>query len=703
MDSSLTVIIPNYNNVKGLQYLLSYFKEKPYKVVVVDNSKKNLGFAGGVNEGAKEAKTKWLLILNDDIEFEDKITNNKSQITNKSEIEKYINECKNKTDIERTAENKEKTGVELKGVKAINPATGEKIPIWIADYILASYGTGAVMAVPAHDERDFEFAKKYNLPIADKPLIPLDEATKKFGKKVTKYKLRDWVFSRQRYWGEPIPLIHCFQCAFKEHAHKSVVAIDFQDHEGFLRMKSRQKTMTTRALNPEDEKNFYGNVKAGDIITASDNKTGEKILLQILEVRKFGSLSDLYKDKEVLLKSFGRDFVTLTDLENQYKNFRENYVEKMNKNGAIAFSFKILDEIVPVPEKDLPVKLPKVSKYEPTGTGEGPLASVEKWVNVKCPKCRGKAKRETNTMPQWAGSSWYWMRYMDPKNKKEFASLEKQKYWSPVDLYFGGMEHTTLHLLYSRFWNLFLYDQKLVAVKEPYKKRVPHGIILAPDGDKMSKSKGNFVNPDTFIDLYGADTTRLHMMFLGPHEAQVAWNDKGIVGARRFLERVWNIRKFISETESAEVTTGLHKMIKKVSEDLETFSFNTAVSAMMIFANVVYEVKSITSKSYQEFLKILSPFAPHISEELWLLFVNKRSIYKESWPEWNPELIKEKTVNIAVQINGRVRLEIQVGSDSDDETVKAAALAHKKIADLVLNKTICKIIVVKNRLINIVI
>lgn len=528
----------------------------------------------------------------------------KSGIKNWNEVEKYINDCKNKSDIDRTADNKEKTGVVLEGVYAINPANKEKISVWIADYVLNNYGTGAVMAVPAHDERDWDFATKYDL---EKRLVvrnisntaqthtnaytdygilvdsgkfnslSSEEAKSKItdfvgGKIVTKYKLRDWVFSRQRYWGEPIPLVHCPKCG-----------------------------------------------------------------------------------------------------------------------------------IVPVEDKDLPVKLPEVKNYEPTGTGESPLAAIDKWVNVKCPKCKGKAKRETNTMPQWAGSSWYWLRYLDPKNKSQFSSLKSQKYWSPVDLYFGGMEHTTLHLLYSRFWNLFFYDRGLVTVKEPYKRRVPHGIILGPDGEKMSKSKGNVVNPDDVIKIYGADTTRLYMMFLGPHGAQVNWNDKGIVGTRRFLERVWAMKDMIQKTELKEVTVALHQAIKKVGDDIEIFSFNTAVSAMMIFVNTVYESKSITKKSFEKFLQILSPFAPHLTEELWSNIGNKNTIYKSLWPKYDEKQTVSEEITIVIQINGKIRSEVKVKRDLDDEVVKKLALNEEKIVQLIGQSEIKRIIVVKNRLINIVI
>ncbi|MDD5344292.1 MAG: leucine--tRNA ligase, partial [Smithella sp.] len=466
------------------------------------------------------------------------------QVKNKKEVEEYIKKAKKKSEIERTADEKEKTGVELKGIKAINPANDEEVPVFIADYVLPDYGTGAIMAVPAHDERDFAFAKKYNLPIrqviTDADLLegePKDfydgegilihsskqfdymgseEARKKItefvgGKIVTKFKLRDWVFSRQRYWGEPIPLVNCEKCG-----------------------------------------------------------------------------------------------------------------------------------LVPVPDKDLPIKLPEVKSYKPTDTGESPLASISKWVNTKCPKCGGKAKRETDTMPNWAGSSWYYLRYTDPKNNKIFADKKKLKYWTPIDWYNGGMEHTTLHLLYSRFWHKFLYDLKLVPTVEPYQKRTSHGMILGEGGVKMSKSLGNVVNPDDIVKTYGADTLRVYEMFMGPFEEAVAWSTESIIGSRRFIEKVWRIAEKIAKQQlfhgshsnlnvvhepniayaekssaSQSLKKLLHKTIKKVSEDIENMRFNTAISAMMILATEMEKVENINAEYYKKFLQILAPFAPHITEKIW--------------------------------------------------------------------------------------
>ncbi|GAC1412081.1 MAG: leucine--tRNA ligase [Candidatus Doudnabacteria bacterium] len=515
-------------------------------------------------------------------------------IENWKEVENYIEHSSRKTDIQRSGLEKEKTGVELKGVHAINPANGEEMPVWIADYVLVSYGTGAIMAVPAHDERDLQCAEKYNLKI-QKVVTDGDaltnsgeydglsfmqagkKITEKFGKVKIQYKLRDWVFSRQRYWGEPIPLIHCSNCG-----------------------------------------------------------------------------------------------------------------------------------IVAVPESELPVTLPKVKKYEPTGTGESPLAVIDSWVNVKCPKCAGNAKRETNTMPQWAGSSWYFLRYADPENEKDFASMESLKYWMPVDLYFGGMEHTTLHLLYSRFWNQFLFDQKLVPVSEPYKRRQPHGIILGTDGEKMSKSRGNVVNPDEIVSKYGADTTRMFEMFLGPHDQMISWNDQGTVGVNRFLQKVWylvseNVKSKKEEMQDSEkVQLEINKLIKKVGDDIEGIKFNTAISAFMEFINnIAGEI--ITIKTLQDFLIVLSPFAPHIAEELWSLSGGQGSITAQSWPEFDESKTQSSTVQFVIQVNGKFRGNVNLAKGSAQEIVEQASKQMEAIGKLVNNKPVKKIIFVKDRLINFVV
>ena len=518
------------------------------------------------------------------------------QSSNMAEVSQYIREVKNKTDIERTAENKEKTGVELKGIKAINPANNEEISVWVADYVLANYGTGAVMAVPQHDARDRQFSEKFNLSIIDRALVDAQEITKKVGGKiVTKYKLRDWVFSRQRYWGEPIPLVNCEKCG-----------------------------------------------------------------------------------------------------------------------------------IVPIPEKELPLKLPEVKSYKLTDTGESPLAAISKWVNTKCPKCKGKARRETDTMPNWAGSSWYYLRYTDPNNKKELANKKILKYWTPVDWYNGGMEHVTLHLLYSRFWHKFLYDLKLVPTKEPYKKRTAHGMILASDGEKMSKSRGNVINPDDIIKTYGADTLRIYEMFIGPFGDTVVWNDESIIGPRRFIEKVWRIaEKVMAKPKNnfgkyvfGDIRQGthfsqnhslvslkklLHKTIKKVSEDIEEMHFNTAVSAMMILATEMEKVDRVEKEDFKKFLQILAPFAPHVTEEIWNNLGEKKSIHVLAWPKYDKKLIKDDEVKIVIQVNGKVRMEMMIQIDEMEEKIKEEALKSEQIIKFTEGKEIRKVIYVKNRLINIVV
>ncbi|MFH1255244.1 MAG: leucine--tRNA ligase [bacterium] len=528
------------------------------------------------------------------------IANHKEKIDNYNEVEKYIDKSKKKSDLERTDLAKEKTGVKIEGLAAINPANNEEIPIFVADYVLAGYGTGAIMAVPAHDERDWEFAKKYNLPIrrvvkSDKDLPYCEEGVninsgfldgletkqakakiiewleeKKIGKKAVNYKLKDWVFSRQRYWGEPIPIVHCEKC------------------------------------------------------------------------------------------------------------------------GAVA-----------VPEKDLPVKLPEVKNYEPSGTGESPLANIAKWVNTKCPKCVGPAKRETNTMPQWAGSSWYYLRYIDPKNRKALVDKTKEKYWSPVDFYVGGAEHATRHLIYARFWHKFLHDIGAVNYEEPFTRLRHVGLILAEDGRKMSKRWGNVINPDEIVEKYGADAMRVYEMFMGPFSQPCAWNTNGLIGARRFLENVYKIKpKICSSTGGRRLENLLHKTIKKVSEDIEDFKFNTAISQMMIFANE--SEKEISKSDFENFLIILSPFAPHLCEELWSELGNKESIFKQKWPECDKNLIKDETINLVVQVNGKLRDNLEVSADISEEEAKKNAMESEKIKKWIDGKEILKVIFVKGRLVNIV-
>jgi leucyl-tRNA synthetase len=536
------------------------------------------------------------------------IENLKLKIENWNEVQNYIQNAKKKSELERTDLEKGKTGVELKGIYAINPLNNEKIPVWVGDYVIAAYGGGAVMVVPAHDKRDYELAKKYGLEIHEVVTggniseeafvdygtlvdssqfngLESEEAIKKItewidknklGRKQINYHLHDWIFSRQHYWGEPIPIIHCPKCG-----------------------------------------------------------------------------------------------------------------------------------IVPVPEKDLPVKLPYVKKYKPTNTGESPLAAIKEWVNVECPKCGGSAKRETDTMPNWAGSNWYYVRYCDPKNDKKIADPKKLKYWMPVDWYNGGMEHTTLHLLYSRFVYKFLYDIKAVPGSEPYAKRRSHGIVLASDGRKMSKSFGNVINPDEVVKKYGADSLRLYEMFMGPYEEAINWSTEGLEGCYRFLKRAWNL--FNQENKISRITTKdliqkLHYTIKKVGDDLENMKFNTAVASMMEFVNLWSEKENTLSKKEAEnFLKILAPFCPHIAEELWQNLGYKTSIFKEKWPKYDEKLIKKETIEMVIQINGKVRDKIGVEAEISKEEAEKIALSTDKIKKWLGNNKPKVVIFVKGKLINIVI
>jgi leucyl-tRNA synthetase len=524
------------------------------------------------------------------------------------EVQDYIEKSRQKSDIEREHLAKSKTGV-FTGAYAINPVNDKKIPIWISDYVLITYGTGAIMAVPAHDERDFEFATKFNLLIIQvvskdgrphelkeayveegiavnsgkydglkteefKEKITRDLEKKGVGKKTVNYKLRDWVFSRQRYWGEPIPVVHCPKCG-----------------------------------------------------------------------------------------------------------------------------------VVAIPESELPLKLPEVKKYEPTGTGESPLANIKEWVNTKCPKCGGPAKRETNTMPQWAGSNWYFLRYLDPKNSKALADKEKIKYWMPVDHYIGGAEHAVLHLLYSRFWYMFLHDIGAVPNDEPFKKLTNQGLILAEDGQKMSKSLGNVINPDDVIGEHGADAFRMYEMFMGPLEMVKPWSTQGIMGIRRFLEKVWRLfdKKIDDKPLPKNIESLLHKTIKKVGEDIENLRFNTAISAMMILVNEAGPLESISREFARNFLLILAPFAPHMAEELWQKIGGKPSIHRQPWPKFDPKLIVESEMTIVVQVNGKLRDNIIVPAIATEEEIKKLAASSAKVKQFIEGKKIAKVIYVSKKLVNIVI
>ncbi len=528
-------------------------------------------------------------------------------LSNYDEIEAYKLAAARKSDFERTELVKEKTGVELKGVRAINPVNGKEIPIFISDYVLSGYGTGAIMAVPAHDERDWEFAKKFDLPIievvaggdvqneaftdvatgtlvnsgflnglevADAKAKMVEYLEKEgIGEEKVNFKLRDWVFSRQRYWGEPIPLVNCEKCGW-----------------------------------------------------------------------------------------------------------------------------------VAIPESELPLELPDVESYEPTETGESPLSLMTDWVNCKCPCCGGNAKRETDTMPQWAGSSWYFLRYCDPNNDEALASPEALKYWMPVDWYNGGMEHTTLHLLYSRFWSKFLYDIKALNCDEPYAKRTSHGMILGENGEKMSKSRGNVVNPDDIINEYGADTMRLYEMFIGDFEQSAPWNPQSIKGCKRFLERFLNLTEMTSGKGSTpELEKHIHKLIKKVTGDIDTMKFNTAIAAMMATINTIYDIGKITCDELITLAKILSPFAPHIAEEVYEMMGGKGLVSLAPWPEYDESKTQDDAVEMPVQICGKVRSVVSIPVNASKDDVLAIVKADAKVAAAIEGKTIIKEIVVPGKIINIVV
>ncbi|OGZ64098.1 MAG: leucine--tRNA ligase [Candidatus Staskawiczbacteria bacterium RIFCSPLOWO2_01_FULL_40_39] len=512
----------------------------------------------------------WVQLATDD---------NHNVLENKEEVKAYVQSVKHKPEIERIAEGKEKSGVEIKGVVAINPATGKEIPLFVADYVLAQYGTGAIMAVPADDKRDKEFAETYRLPIIENYQ---KAGFEDFGKKTVNYKLRDWVFSRQHYWGEPIPMIFCGQCGWQ-----------------------------------------------------------------------------------------------------------------------------------PVPEKDLPVELPKVKKYQPTDTGESPLSAMTVWVKAKCPTCKGPAVRETDTMPNWAGSNWYYLAYvMRGVSNLQFPMAkyrEALKYWMPVDWYNGGMEHTTLHLLYSRFIFKFLWDIGAVPQSigsEPYKKRTSHGVILGPGGVKMSKSKGNVINPDDVVKQYGADTLRLYEMFMGPFDQMIPWDPKGIIGARRFIEKVYVIahKKTFAKKGNAHVNTLLNKTIKKVSEDIEAMKFNTAISSLMVLVNSFSEnLEQVTKEHIKNLLLLISPFAPHITEELWQNLKYKGLCSAQKWPVFDKAVAKEERVVLIVQINGKVRDKQVMNAGSSQQDVEKIVLQSEKIKAWIAGKEIKKVIFVPGKLINIVI
>jgi len=748
----------------------------------------------------------------------EKITTKDKQI----EVKKYIEKAKTKSDLERTDLAKEKTGV-FTGAYAINPVNNEKIPIWIADYVLISYGTGAIMAVPAHDDRDREFAEKYNLPSrevikgmyrqptnASAPRrieagkgfswtgpgkmvnsgkynhqdnktgaknIVKDLEKKGAGKKSINYKLRDWVFSRQRYWGEPIPVVHCEECKKKD--KKKVLIIHGtggygrKNWYGWLadELRSFGHEVFIPDLPDSDQPIFekwiaaleqyqdeldensviighsLGGFTGLHLVTRLRKKINKLILIapthgdmdweayakqhprEPVENQKKFHQSEVLYDKvhlnteKIIYYYADNDFYLPKIIPGLYKKtLRADYRMLPGRDhfciahgNAYTFPELIVDIIgkdplplgvIPVSEKDLPVELPEVDKYEPTGTGESPLASIAKWVNVKCPKCKGKAKRETNTMPQWAGSCWYYLRYIDPDNKKELVGSEKEKYWmgdKGVDMYVGGAEHAVLHLLYARFWHMFLYDLGVVSTEEPFKALKNQGIILGEDDQKMSKSRGNVINPDEVIKEYGADSMRLYEMFMGPFEDVKPWSTQGIRGVYRFLNKVWTLQEKVKEGPEIEEFERLkHKLIKKVTNDIETFNFNTVISSFMEAVNAMNKETMLPKSIFDTLLILLSPFAPHITEELWEKMGHKQKINQEKWPVYDEKMIQEDTVQFIVQIDGKLRDKIMAPFDSTEKEVIDLVMSSDKIKKYIKGN-LKKVIFIKNKLINLVV
>ena len=675
------------------------------------------------------------------------------KISNWKEVEEYIKNAKKKTEIERTTEGKEKTGVELKGIRALNPATGEEIPIWIADYVLAEYGTGAIMAVPAHDERDFQFAKKYNLPIKQvvAPFFidrdnPPQEEKKWSPRKVIQAIVRHPTENK------------IIQLQWKKQPWKTFVMGGVEEGENYeeaARREAREETgykniKSIKQIGWQIESNFY----------AANKDVNRKAFVQVFEVLlenlEKNNLSEeeneihevvwvptdeIYKsfepvaEKDHILEYFQKDKKASTGEgiiinSNKFDGLssqeaREKIIEFVG--GQKKTTYKLRDwvfsrqrywgepiplihcekcGVVAVPEKDLPVELPKVKNYEPSGTGDSPLANIKKWVNVKCPQCKSPARRETNTMPQWAGSCWYYIRFTDPKNKKAFADKNKEKYWSPVDVYVGGAEHATRHLIYARFWHKFLYDIKEVSQKEPFQNFRNVGLILAPDGKKMSKRYGNVINPDDIVKTWGADTLRVYEMFMGPFEQAISWSTDNMIGSRRFLEKIWRLQHKISDLRfkisDLETNSLMNQTIKKVTEDIESFNFNTAISSLMILTNRLDKEKEISKKHYETILKLLSPFAPHIAEELWQLLKNKKTIYLSNWPLYKKVTFK-KTEKIAILINGKVREILEITGEKSEAEVKKMALESENVKKWLESREIKRTVYVKNKIFNIVI
>ncbi len=674
----------------------------------------------------------------------------KSEISNWNDVALYREETKARTEIERTAEGREKTGVELKGVSAINPANGEELPVYVADYVLAHYGTGAVMAVPAHDERDFEFAEKYNLPINEvispRAILTGDDAVRE-GVETLYRNVVDVILENED--GEFLLIMEEREGKKDFHfvgggiedgdseidtVHKETVEESgYSDIEilgskfnpistvGFRHTKQKNqdtfgyfyhaklKSNKRVSCEVEDGKHKIGWYKKEDIaglITWPQHKiawlnflnNGKSVNTEegiLINSGNFNGLSS--EEAKKLITDFVKgEWVTKYRLKDWVFSRQRYWGE------PIPLVHCEKDGVVAVPEKDLPVVLPVVESYAPTGTGESPLADIADWVNTMCPKCGGHAKRETNTMPQWAGSSWYYLRYIDPQNTNTLVDKEKEKYWSPVDVYVGGQEHATRHLIYARFYHKFLYDIGVVNYDEPFQRLQNVGLVMAEDGRKMSKRWGNVVNPDDVVETYGADTLRLYEMFMGPFGQSVSWSTESIVGPRRFLERVWRLQEKVSAVKTSTVDAVLHKTIKKVGDDIEAFGFNTAISSLMILANEMEKAESVSITNYETLLVLLAPFAPHITEELWYSLGNKTSVHLATWPTYDEAMTVVSEVTIAVQVNGKLRDTMVMPSGASQNLIEESALALLPVAKWIEGKKITKIIFVPGKLVNIV-
>lgn len=676
-----------------------------------------------------------------------KVESGDVQIKNWDKVQEYIEQAKHKTQLERTELQKEKTWVILDGVYAINPFNWEEIPVYIGDYVLANYWTGVVMAVPAHDERDFEFAKKYGIKITQS-IAPLnknhpdyefitksevcytekgilvnsgqfsgltsDDAITKMQERLEEkqiwwkkinYRLQDRVFSRQRYRWEPFPIVFCNHCDSK-------LTINFRNKDTRNGILSGNKTIETRALNPEEPERFFGNIKAWDIVVAINKETNEELRLKIIKTYQRKDLRDMREneDHETIKKIYRNKEMfentkTFDDFESK-RALTEWYIEKIKKNGLVWREFELIGPaIVTMKESDLPLLLPDVENYEPTGTEEGPLANIEERINVECPKCWWKAKRESNTMPGWAGSSRYWIRYMDPHNDKELVSSEKEKFWHPVDIYVWGAEHITRHMIYARFWHKFLQDLWIVSVDEPFKKYQHVWLIMAEDGRKMSKRRWNVINPDDIINEFGADVLRMYEMFMWPFDQAVNRNTNGVKWIKKFLDKVISLRSKVGSwnLDDKNIINLLHKTIKKVSEDIDVFGFNTAISQLMIFVNELNTKEYISEDTFEKLTILLAPFAPHLAEELWSELWNQSSIFHQGvWPKYDEKYLVDDVLTIAVQVNWKVRWTIEISPDSTQEEVFAMAKENEKITKY-LDWEILKIIYIPWKICNIVV